>query len=259
MRVRALFLAASPLLVFVLTGCATTITYVPSDDNAKMTLIHARRILAENEFKVVGNKTLVLNRVDVKRNWTTITVPLKDLKVASGQPAALTGAAGVAGALEFPGLGHGRVILSQGKYSAREVAEAIYIVQRQAEREGFQPRDEEGEFDKVAVAYLAVDVKPELDAEARRFKVQAEDALREKRFEDVADLYGEALTIAPWWPAGHYNRALVLSELKEYPDAVAEMRRYLRLAPNADNAVAAQDEIYKWEAKVGQVRRGKRK
>ena len=78
----------------------------------------------------------------------------------------------------------------------------------------------------------------------------AEDALREKRFEDVADAYGEALAISPWWPAGHYNRALVLSELKEYPDAIAEMKRYLRLAPNADNAVAAQDAIYKWEAKV---------
>lgn len=250
MNCRYFLPAATLFFAAGLVGCATTITYVPTDDNARMSLVKARRVLSGEAFEIIDNKNLLMKLVDVKRNWGPITVPLKNLKVASGHPAALTGAAGRDDALEFPGLGHGRVLLSQRRYSAREVAEAIYVVMRQAEREGFQPRDVEAEFEKAAVAYLAAAVKPDLNEDMRRLKVQAEDALREKRFEDVADFYGEAVEIAPWWPAGHYNRALVLSELKEYPDAVVEMKRYLRLVPEADNARAAKDEMYKWEAKV---------
>jgi tetratricopeptide (TPR) repeat protein len=252
MNCRYLFPAAALLLALGLTGCATTITYIPTDDNARMSLIKARRVLAWNNSEVVNNKTLVMRTVLVGRTWIpSLSLPLKDLKVVAGSPGAMApGMAGVNSVLEFPGSGYSRVCVGHTMYSVQQMAEAIYIVKRQAEREGFQPRDAEAEFEKAAVAYLAAAVKPELDEDTRRLKVQAEDALREKRFEDVADFYGEALEIAPWWPAGHYNRALVLSELKEYPDAVVEMKRYLRLAPDAENTRAAQDEIYKWEAKV---------
>ena len=42
----------------------------------------------------------------------------------------------------------------------------------------------------------------------------------------------------------------MLSELKEFPEAIVEMKRYLRLAPDAANAGAAQEAIYKWEGKA---------
>jgi tetratricopeptide (TPR) repeat protein len=247
MSYRLLFPAATLLLALGLTGCATTVNYIPTDDNAKMSLTKARRVLANNKVKIIDNQTLEIDRVLVEiwigHSYKKLNYPLKDLKVSAGHESYMYHGWP---ALQLPG--YSRVMINEPQL----VAEAIYVVKRHAEKSGFKApaKSEEAVFDEAAAAYLAAEAKPELDSDTRRLKVQAEDALREKRFEDVADIYGEALAIAPWWPAGHYNRALVLSELKEYPGAIAEMKRYLRLAPNADNAVAAQDAIYKWEAKV---------
>jgi predicted TPR repeat methyltransferase len=80
--------------------------------------------------------------------------------------------------------------------------------------------------------------------------VQAEGAVRDKKFNDAANLYGEALKVAPWWPEGHFNRALVLSETGDYDTAMREMKHYLQLAPDAPNARAAQDKIYDWERRA---------
>lgn len=253
MSYRLLFPAATLLLALGLTGCATTVTYIPTDDNAKMSLTKSRRVLTDSDITIVDNKTLkikgaLVGSMGVRKVVPMITLPLKGLKVVAGQEGFMYNSFSV---IEIPGSGYSR-IMTANKYHASQIAEAIHIVQRHAEKYGFASpaKSEDALFDEAASAYLAAEAKPELDAETRRLKVQAEDALREKRFEDVADLYGEALAVAPWWPAGHYNRALVLSELKEYPDAIAEMKRYLRLAPGAENAASAQDAIYKWEAKV---------
>lgn len=105
-------------------------------------------------------------------------------------------------------------------------------------------------FDKAAQAYRAASPKPDLPESARRFKIQAEGAVRDKNLDAAADLYAQALTIAPWWPEGRYNRALVLAETSDYAEAVAEMNRYLALVPDAANARAAQDKIYAWEGKA---------
>jgi tetratricopeptide (TPR) repeat protein len=81
---------------------------------------------------------------------------------------------------------------------------------------------------------------------ANKYKVQAESAVRDKEFDDAADLYAEALKIVPWWPVGHFNRALVLGEVGDYEMAKREMNYYLQLVPGAPNARAAQDKIYDW-------------
>jgi hypothetical protein len=59
------------------------------------------------------------------------------------------------------------------------------------------------------------------------------------------------LDIAPWWPEGHFNRALIMGETKKYWDAMREMKRYLLLVPDAPDARAAQDKIYQWESVAG--------
>jgi tetratricopeptide (TPR) repeat protein len=106
-------------------------------------------------------------------------------------------------------------------------------------------------FQSALRAYQTAKVKPQLSEDVRRFKVQAEGAVRDKDFSGAVDLYDQALKIAPWWPEGHFNRALVLGETKEFETAIIEMKRYLVLAPNASNARAAQDKIYDWERKAG--------
>ncbi|MGH8747067.1 MAG: CFI-box-CTERM domain-containing protein [Burkholderiales bacterium] len=104
------------------------------------------------------------------------------------------------------------------------------------------------QFEQDAARYRALAQKPALPEEARRFKVQAEFALGQKRYGDAIRFYGEGLKIAPWWPEGHFNRALLLAQTQRYGQATIEMRRYLELEPNAPDARAAQDRIYQWEA-----------
>lgn len=112
------------------------------------------------------------------------------------------------------------------------------------------PAEAAGTFEAQAQAYRAVAKKPELPEPAREFKVRAEAAVKEKRFLDAVEAYDRALQLAPWWPQGHFNAALVLGELKTYGLATEEMQRYLALVPDATNARQAQDQIYAWRGKL---------
>lgn len=103
-------------------------------------------------------------------------------------------------------------------------------------------------FEKEAIRYRETNPKPELPEDARRFRVQAEGAVQAKRFLEAADGYGKAIEIAPWWPEAHFNRAVVLAELQNFDSAMAEMKRYLLLKPEAPDARQARDLIYAWEA-----------
>jgi len=105
-------------------------------------------------------------------------------------------------------------------------------------------------FKAIVDQYRTAAPKPEFPEEARRTRVQAESALRVKRLDDAIDRYEEALKIAPWWPEGRFNRALILGDLGRYTEAMREMKRYLALAPDAPNARAAQDKIYEWEDEI---------
>lgn len=138
---------------------------------------------------------------------------------------------------------------------AREFADAIYALARYA-RGASAPVDAtaEAEFAKAAARYRETSTKPELPEAARKFRIQAEAALRDKEFDDAAEFYAEALKQAPWWPEGRFNRALILSELGEYDEAISEMKKYLALAPDAPNARATQDKIYEWEGKTNITR-----
>lgn len=113
-------------------------------------------------------------------------------------------------------------------------------------------KEDDVRFQEALRTNQTMPLERELPEAARRFKVQAEDAVREKKFDDAADLYKQALNIAPLWSAGHFNRALVLGETGNYEPAVREMKRYLLLVPNASNVRAAQDKIYIWERKAGE-------
>ena len=110
--------------------------------------------------------------------------------------------------------------------------------------------DSEARFQAALARYRAANPKPVLPEEARRFKVQAELAMREKRFTDAWARYQDALDVVPWWPDGYFNSALIQAELRQYREAIQSMNRYLQLEPDAPNARAAQDKIYEWEDKA---------
>jgi hypothetical protein len=129
-----------------------------------------------------------------------------------------------------------------------QAADAVYVLQQTVTDEALE--NDESTFEQALQSYRNAATKPSISEDVRRFKVQAEISVREKRFGDAAEFYEGGLEIAPWWPEGHYNRALVLSEVGDFETAVVEMNRYIRLAPNAPNIRATQDMIYEWEIKV---------
>lgn len=106
---------------------------------------------------------------------------------------------------------------------------------------------EEAAFREAVRRYREIPVKPSLPEEARKFKVQAESAFNRKDFDEAAARYLDALKVAPWWPEGYFNRALILGETGRYRKAIEEMRKYLVIVPDAPDARAAQDKIYEWE------------
>jgi hypothetical protein len=99
-------------------------------------------------------------------------------------------------------------------------------------------------------AWLAQKNRPPLPEEARRFRVLAEDAIREKRFEDAAQYYERGLRVEPMWPEAHYNLAILDGELRKFAQAASHMRLYLEMVPNAKDAAAARDKVIIWEEKA---------
>ncbi len=130
------------------------------------------------------------------------------------------------------------------KNGAMRLADALYVL-RQARLEDPTTGDK---FQEVVAQYRALAVKPPLPEEVRKFRVQAEFAAGQKRYDDAVRFYGEGIKLAPWWAQGHFNRALLLAETRRFRDAANAMGRYIQLEPNATDARAAQDKIYQWEA-----------
>jgi hypothetical protein len=54
----------------------------------------------------------------------------------------------------------------------------------------------------------------------------------------------------PFTASLYFNTALIYGGHKNYPEAIRHMKIYLEMAPDAPNARAAQDEIYKWELQI---------
>jgi tetratricopeptide (TPR) repeat protein len=101
---------------------------------------------------------------------------------------------------------------------------------------------------KVVAPYQAANSKPGLPDEVCALHAKAGLMVKQGQFQQAADLYAKGLDVAPWWALGHYDRAVLLAMLKQYPQAVLEMNRCLALTPDAPNAEMAQNMISRWKA-----------
>lgn len=95
--------------------------------------------------------------------------------------------------------------------------------------------------------------KPPVSEETRRLLVKAKVLVEEKDYKGAIGLYAQAYREAPWHAQLYYDRALLIGQVArrqaEFDAAMAEMRRFLTLAPDSPDARAAQDKIYEWEVK----------
>ena len=131
------------------------------------------------------------------------------------------------------------------KYVQLFIAASIFLICAPAMAD-----DANYSFQKIAAEYRSANPKPKLPEEAHKYRVQADFMVKQNQFQQAADLYAKGLELAPWWPQGHYDRGFILGELKQYREAMQEMKRYLALVPNAPDARAVQDQIYQWETVV---------
>jgi tetratricopeptide (TPR) repeat protein len=99
-------------------------------------------------------------------------------------------------------------------------------------------------------SYPKLAVKSALPELARQYMVQAETYFQGKDFAEAIEAYGKLIGVAPWFPPAYFNRAFLEGEQQQYKAAVADMQTYLKLAPNAQDAREAQDQIYAWQAKA---------
>lgn len=239
-------------MLVLLVACASA-PYLPNDSSVgSMSVSDARTVLAtelvRGENRMVRSKDFYIItdvRVNLNRLIVTGNEGQKNIFIYRELPQ-ISMSEGI-------GLVYDRVMLAGQtiflvKYPAsHKVMNALYVLKRNA----IKQKKETDEFDASFSASLADYRKKAasnaaLPEEANKYKVQAEGAVRDKAFDDAADLYAAALKIAPWWPVGHFNRALVLGESGDYDLAKREMNYYLQLVPNATNARAAQDKIYDW-------------
>jgi hypothetical protein len=257
-RMALLFFAVS----LMAAGCVTT-AYTPRPDNVpkisyaeagrNLMALKASRIFVRGHYCNIADVKIGFDTVDIIYRKQTIfnietgetgieTIHLKTFQV----PPVSTQAGNAA---YFMNLSKNRMLLFRTQNEAIACANALFILKRRAE--GYTPPKDaaaEAAFQEEARKYRAMRVKPALPEEAHKYAVQGDFAVEKKNLDAAADRYADALKVAPWWPEGHFKRGLVLADLERYDEGIDEMKKFLLLAPEAKEARAAQDNIYKWES-----------
>jgi len=115
--------------------------------------------------------------------------------------------------------------------------------------------------EKVIRLAVAMDQLPPIPEEARRHFVRGTTLFRDAKspddYQQVLDEFGQAASLAPWWPEARYNFALALEAAGDYDKAIANIRLYLLFKLPETDARSAQDKIYALEAKQEKAAKAK--
>lgn len=122
----------------------------------------------------------------------------------------------------------------------QENAAAMEARQREAAKR-------EADLQARIAAWRALAVKPPLSPEVERYKLLAEKAEKDNRYDEARAHYEKALEIDPIWPQGQLRKANLDAEFKKYRSAIRHMRMYLELMPNAPDGLAARARLRNWE------------
>ncbi|HNY06134.1 MAG TPA: hypothetical protein PK500_06340 [Candidatus Egerieousia sp.] len=90
--------------------------------------------------------------------------------------------------------------------------------------------------------------KQDITEEQRMYIVQANALTEQKLYSDAIEQYYNAMKINPIsYPTMYYNIALLQAQIENFGIAILNMKKYLLLAPDAQDARTAQDKIYEWQ------------
>ncbi|MFA6284062.1 MAG: tetratricopeptide repeat protein [Desulfurivibrionaceae bacterium] len=133
--------------------------------------------------------------------------------------------------------------------AARKAADALLFMQNEEKKADEERNARLTRFAPVAAQYRALKVKPAMSEEQRRVVVQANALNDRKEYAKAISLYQKAIEVDPVsYPQAYFNLALLSAQVQRFKPAIAYMKQYLLLAPDAKDARAAQDKIYEWEA-----------
>ena len=131
----------------------------------------------------------------------------------------------------------------------RELPDVFYYIQQYYAAQYFP--SELKSFQKTVDDYHQMINKPAFSEEQRMYLIQANTLIEKGDYFGAIELYNKSLELNPisYIPA-YYNLALISAMADNYPYAIFNMKKYLLLAPNAEDARAAQDKIYEWEVLI---------
>ncbi|MFA6464681.1 MAG: tetratricopeptide repeat protein [Desulfurivibrionaceae bacterium] len=136
----------------------------------------------------------------------------------------------------------------QDEKAAQEAADLLFFIQQKWES---IQKEKLIAFEKKAALYRSLRAKPDMGEEQRKLIVQANAFSQEKNYAKAISLYQKAIEVDPvLYPQAYFNLALLSAQVQRFKPAIAYMKQYLLLMPDAKDARAAQDKIYEWEARA---------
>jgi tetratricopeptide (TPR) repeat protein len=117
----------------------------------------------------------------------------------------------------------------------------------------YQQSPSDATAEKAIRMAAAMDQLPPIPEEARRHFVRGtalfKDAKSPDDYKQVLFEFGQATSLAPWWPEARYNRALAWEAAGDYALAIRNLKLYLLFKLSETDARTAQDKIYALEAR----------
>ena len=131
---------------------------------------------------------------------------------------------------------------------AKKAADALYVIQQDVKNYRDKLDRQLANFGPVAAQYRALGIKPKMSEEQRKLIVQANALTEQKQYYQAREKYRQAIALdRTSYPGAYFNLALLEAQMNLPFAAIAYMKQYLLLAPDAKDARSAQDKIYEWE------------
>lgn len=119
-------------------------------------------------------------------------------------------------------------------------------IEKQASEQGFA--DQLAVFKPFADKYRSMYDKPVMSEDQRKKVIQANVLREQGNFKDAITTLNAALEMDPVaYPSGYANLAFLYERILNYEEAILNMKKYLMLVPDAEDARDSQDKIYEWE------------
>ncbi len=154
--------------------------------------------------------------------------------------------------IHFPGL---ISFVFEDLPDAQRFADDLFVIQQALQKK----HDERlALFQAKASQYRGMKVKPPVSEEQRKYIVQANALNQQRDYAGAIDLYSKTIELDPVsYPGAYFNLALLSAQMQRFKPAIAYMKQYLLLAPDAKDARGGQDKIYEWEMMLQKKERQK--